>query len=89
MPVDFLDVLLALVNEQELCRDSAAVGVLDLHALGRFLRVFFDGKIPHGNLAVGTRYGEHRVFGRMPLDRRDGIRVPRECCRRNRLADLA
>lgn len=78
MPVDLLDLLLPLVHEQELGRN-----VLESLGLSRLLRrslvvVLLDREVPERDLVVRARRREARVLGRVPLDRRDGGRVPGE-----------
>lgn len=79
MPVDLLDVLLTLMNEQQLRRhlDMPALGVDD--GSRRCLVVIgFYGEIPHRDGVVGGSGEEERGVVRRPGDRGDRGAVPVE-----------
>ena len=76
VPVHLLDVLLALVAEEELRRDVLEpVGVVARRAL---VLVLLDRKVPQRDLVVGAGRSEARLVGRVPLDRGDRAGVPVE-----------
>jgi hypothetical protein len=78
MPVDFLDVLLPLVDKEQLRRDRERFAI-GIEGRGRDLVfVLLDRKIPEGDLVVRARGGEYRRIGRVPLDGCDGCSMPRE-----------
>lgn len=83
VPVNFLDVLLTLMNEQKLRRhdDSGFSHVLRCC----FFVVSFDTEIPEGDGVVCTGGGEDGSVGRVPLDRGDWRFVPIELGDRSRL----
>ena len=76
MPVELLDVFLALVDEQELrgYLQRLAVGVEG--GDGRLVLVLLDGKVPEGELVVRARRGEYGWVGRVPFDGSDRGGVP-------------
>jgi hypothetical protein len=76
VPVELLDVFLALVDEQELrgYLQRLAVGVEG--GDGRLVLVLLDGKVPEGELVVRARRGEYGWVGRVPFDGSDRGGVP-------------
>lgn len=82
VPVNFLDIRLTLVTEQELSGNVfESIGFRSGRSL---VFVFFDREVPQCHLVVGSRGGETRVFGRVPFDRGDRCRVPVESSDRSR-----
>lgn len=86
VPVQLLDVLLALVDKQELWRDIGQVAAAGNDAVlavggrerrrGRLVLVLLDRQVPQRDLVIRARRGEHGGVGRVPFDRGDGRSVP-------------
>jgi len=76
VPVQLLDVLLALVDEEQLRRDLQRLPIGVDGGGGRFVLVVLDRQVPKGELVVRPRGGEDGRVGRVPLDRGDGRGVP-------------
>lgn len=75
VPVDLLDVLLALVDKEQLAGDDERVAV-GANGRGGLVVVLLDTQVPQRDLVVRARRGEHGRVGRVPFHRGDGCRVP-------------
>lgn len=76
VPVQLLDILLSLVDEQQLGWDGGDVPVCG--ADRRLVLVGLDGQVPQGELVVGARGGKDGRVGRVPFDGCDGCGMPLE-----------
>jgi hypothetical protein len=77
VPVNLLDVLLALVDKQKLRGNLERLAV-GAEGGGALLVVLLDREVPERDLVVGSRGGKNRRVSRVPLDRGDGRSVPCE-----------
>lgn len=79
VPVDLLDVLLALVHEEQLRGDVPSALWCRVHCTS-LLVVLLDREVPECDLIVRARRGKDRVLGRVPFDGSNGRTVPVEAC---------
>ena len=82
--MDFLDIFLTLVYEEELRRNVVATFRRVVHRTRLFV-VLLNRKIPKRDLVVCARSCEYRVFRGMPLDSSDGPMMPIESGNRRRV----
>ena len=66
MPMDLLDVLLSLVNEEQLRRDVLFTRITG--AVGHLIIVLFHREIPEGNLVIRTGCRKDGILCWVPLD---------------------
>lgn len=77
MPVNLLDILLALVHEEQLWWYIATALWCIVHRACLVI-ILLDSEIPERDLVVRTGGSKDGVFGRVPFDGSDGSSVPRE-----------
>lgn len=66
VPMQLLDILLSLVDEQQLRWDGGDVAVC--RGDRRLVLIGLDGQVPQGELVVGARGGKDGRVGRVPFD---------------------
>lgn len=76
MPVNLLDMLLALMNKQQLRRNDDALAVFIEFSSGSLFLISLDGQVPEGDRVVGGSGGEDGGVCWVPFDGRDGLVVP-------------
>lgn len=81
--MNLLDILLALMNKKQLWRDVLFARTAG--AVSHLFIIWFDRKIPEGQLVVRGGCRKNGIFRWMPLNRCDWGSMPAEGCHRCRI----
>ena len=81
--MNLLDILLALMNEEQLGWDILFIRTTG--TVGHLFIILLDREVPERHLVVRTGRGKNGIFGWVPLDGRNGGSVPAKRRHRSRI----